>query len=540
MSYDIIIKNGRIIDGTGNPAYTSDIGIKHGKIEKIGYKLRNDANNSINAKGSIICPGFIDIHSHTDYVLPLLSKVESTIQQGITTQTIGMCGDGLAPLHPEKIEPIRDMLTAQSSLYKEYEFIWNSFSEYLANMEAIRCPANSVFFVGYGNIRIAGGQGFENRPATKEEMEIMKGYLREAMQAGAFGMSTGLIYPPQVYSSTNELIELCKIVAEYGGLYFSHIRGEDENLLTAIKEFIDIVEKSNCSGGQIAHFKVSGKKNWGISTQALKLVEDANLNGLNVTFDQYPYKRGMSNLPTALPPWVLEGGREKSLERIKEPTIQKKIINDIEKGIKGWENWIKNNGFDKLYISTAQTEKWKDIRGKSISQITKIKGLNNDWETFFQLLIDENFDVMITIESMSDEDIERIMVNPFQMIGTDGAGVPANPMIGAVHPRLFGTYPRILARYVREKQILNLEEAIRKMTSFPARKLGLRDRGLIYANNWADIVVFNPETIRDKATYDNPIQFPEGIMYVIVNGVIVVDHGKQKRKYPGKILRRTS
>ncbi|NHJ24876.1 MAG: D-aminoacylase [Candidatus Lokiarchaeota archaeon] len=540
MSYDIVIKNGRIIDGTGNPAYTSDIEIKHGKIEKIGYNLKDDAATSIDAKGCIICPGFIDIHSHTDYVLPLLSKVESTIQQGITTQTIGMCGDGLAPLHPEKIEPIRDILTAQSSLYKEYEFKWNSFSEYLANMEDIRCPANSAFFVGYGNIRIAGGQGFENRPATQEEMETMKRYLREAMQAGAFGMSTGLIYPPQVYSSTNELIELCKIVAEYGGLYFSHLRGEDENLLTAIKEFIEIVEKSNCIGGQIAHFKVSGKKNWGNSIKALKLVEEANLKGLNITFDQYPYKRGMSNLPTALPPWVLEGGREKSLERIKDTAIQKKIIADIEKGIKGWENWIKNNGFDKLYISTAQTEKWKEIRGKSISQITKIKGLDNDWQTFFQLLIDENFDVMITIESMSDEDIERIMTSPFQMIGTDGAGVPANPMIGVVHPRLFGTYPRIFALYVRERQLLGWEEAIRKMTSFPARKIGLRDRGLIYEGNWADVVVFDPKRIRDKATYNNPIQFPEGIMYVIVNGVIVVDHGKQKRKYPGKILRRAS
>jgi N-acyl-D-amino-acid deacylase len=540
MSYDIIIKKGRIIDGTGNPAYTSDIGIKYGKIEKIGYNIKDDTNISIDAKGYIVCPGFIDIHSHTDYVLPLLSKVESTIQQGITTQTIGMCGDGLAPLHSEKIEPIRDMLTAQSSLYKEYEFRWNSFSEYLAKMEAIRCPANSVFFVGYGNIRIAGGQGFENRPATQEEMESMEQYLREAMQAGAFGMSTGLIYPPQVYSSTNELIELCKIVAEYGGLYFSHLRGEDENLLTAIKEFIEIVEKSNCIGGQIAHFKVSGKRNWGKSIQALKLVEEANLKGLNITFDQYPYKRGMSNLPTALPPWVLEGGRENSLERIRNPAIQKKVEEDIEKGIKGWENWIKNNGFDKLYISTAQTEKWKDIRGKSISQITKIKGLDNDWQTFFQLLIDEKFDVMITIESMSDEDIERIMVSPFQMIGTDGAGVPANPMIGAVHPRLFGTYPRIFARYVREQQLLGWEEAIRKMTSFPARKLGLRDRGLIYEGNWGDIVVFDRKSIRDKATYDNPIQFPEGIKYVIVNGVIVVDHGKQKRKYPGKVLRRST
>jgi N-acyl-D-amino-acid deacylase len=226
------------------------------------------------------------------------------------------------------------------------------------------------------------------------------------------------------------------------------------------------------------------------------------------------------------------------LERIKEPSIQKKIIQDIERGIEGWENWIRNNGFDKIFISTAQTEKWKDVRGKSISQITHTKGLENDWKTFFQLLIDENFDVLITIESMCNEDIERIMINPFQMIGTDGAGVPANPTIGAVHPRLFGTYPRVFDQYVKKKHLLSWEEAIRKMTSFPARKLGLRDRGLICEGNWADLVILDPKTIKDKATYDNPIQFPEGIMYVIVNGIIVVDHGKQKRKYPGKILRR--
>ena len=231
-------------------------------------------------------------------------------------------------------------------------------------------------------------------------MESMKQYLREAMESGAFGMSTGLIYPPQVFSTTNELIELCKVVAEYKGLYFSHIRGEDENLISAVKEFIEIVEKSNCSGGQIAHFKVSGKKNWGNSIKALKLIEEANQKGLNITFDQYPYNRGMSNLPTALPPWVLEDGKEKSLERIKDPVLQKKIIKDTENGIEGWENWIRNNGFDKIFISTAQTDKWKDITGKSISQITRIKGLENDWETFFQLLIDENFDVQITIESM--------------------------------------------------------------------------------------------------------------------------------------------
>ncbi|MFX0136044.1 MAG: amidohydrolase family protein [Candidatus Hodarchaeota archaeon] len=537
MSYDILIKNGKIIDGAGNPWYHADIAIKDSKIIKIKQKLDEVANKVIDATGLIVCPGFIDLHSHTDIILPFLSRVESFIRQGITTCVVGMCGDSLAPIPPEKVEDAKKILSTVNPVFANLNISWNTFAQYLKKMEKVRCPLNLVFFVGYNNIRLAGGAGFENRLPTNAELESMKEYLTEAMKAGAFGMSTGLIYAPQVYVKTEELIELAKVVANHGGYYFSHIRGEGKTLINAVKEFIEIVEKSGCDGGQIAHHKVSGKIYWGASKESLRLIEEANSRGINITCDQYPYNRGMTSLTTVLPPWVHEGGIDKLLERLQNSNDRERIKK--ETGTKeGWENFIHENGFECIYISTVNTKKWKDIEGKNIAEITKIKGKKDGWETIFEILIDEKGGGMITIESMSEEDIRRIMTSRYQMVGTDGIGVPANPAFGKFHPRLFGTYSRILGKYVREEKVLTLEDAIRKMTSFPAQRLGLKDRGLLREGLWADIVVFDPNTVIDKATYENPHQFPEGIPHIIVNGIIVVENNKQNRKYPGKVLRR--
>jgi N-acyl-D-amino-acid deacylase len=357
------------------------------------------------------------------------------------------------------------------------------------------------------------------------------------MEAGAFGISTGLIYAPQIFAKIEEIIELAKVVAECNGLYFSHIRSEGKSIIKAIKEAIEIVEKSGCVGGQIAHHKIAGEAFWGGSVQTLKLFEEANERGIQMTYDQYPYNRGMSDLATALPPWAREGNNAIILERIKDPEIQEKIKKDVKDGIAGWENWIKNEGLNNIYISTVGSDKWKDITTFNIPKITEIKGMSDDWETFFTLLVDNKLAVGITIESMGEEDVRRIMKGRYQMVGTDGAGIPASFSSGAYHPRFFGTYPRILSKYVREEKILTLEDAIRKMTSFPACKLGLQDRGLIREGNWADIVIFDPLKVKDTATYEKPYQLPEGIPHVIVNGVIVVQNGKKNKKSPGKVLR---
>ena len=537
MSYDIIIRNGRIIDGTGNPWYKGEIGIKDGKIKKISIRIRESALIEINGTGMTICPGFIDMHSHTDFILPIFNKVDSFIRQGITTNVIGMCGNSFAPIHPDHVEEFRKFYARTIPLYKDYDFTWNTFKEYLTKLEKDQCTINIVPVVGFENIRIAGGAGYNNRPPTSDEIERMKEYVVEAMEAGAFGMSTGLIYAPQVYAKTEEIIEVSKVVAQYDGLYFSHIRDEGENVINAIKEVIEIVEKSGCRGGHIAHHKISGKISWGMSKESLKLIEDANNRGINITYDQYPYNRGFTSLSALLPPWVHEGGPDKLLERIKDRANQEKIKEDTEKAIEGWENFIKRNGFESIYISSVVSEKWKDIEGKNIPEITKVKEMKDNWDTLFSILIDDQGGSTVTLETMGEEDIRRIMTGRYHMVGTDGLGIPNLPSLGKYHPRFYGTYPRILGKYVREEKILTLEDAIRRMTSFPALRLGLTDRGLIKENFWADIVLFNPDTIIDKATFENPHQFPEGISYVIVNGIIVVDDNKQKRKLPGKVLR---
>lgn len=539
MSYDIIIKNGKIIDGAGNPWYYSEIGIKEGKIVKIRPHLSENAEKVIDATGLIVCPGFIDVHSHTDYVLPMFNRVESFIRQGITTCVIGMCGDGLAPIPPEKAKEVKKLLTTISPLFEDLNITWNTYEDYMNELEKNRCAINLVCFVGYNNIRIAGGAGFEDRQPTSKELETMKAFLREAMEAGAFGMSTGLIYAPQVYAKTEELIELAKVLAEYNGLYFSHIRGEGKTLIDAVKECIEITGKSGCIGGHIAHHKVAGKIYWGASEETLRLMEEANTRGLSITCDQYPYNRGMCHMKTALPPWVREGTHDDMIERIKNPEIRKQIKQEIIKNVGTWENFIHDDGFESIFIASVSSDKWSDIEGKSITEITKIKSKPDEWETFFEILIDEP-SVYITIEDQGEEDIRRIMTSRYQMFGTDGVGFPNIPSLGAFHPRFYGTYPRILGKYVREEKLLTLEDTIRRMTSFPAQRLGFRDRGLLRENNWADIVIFNPDKIIDKATYMDPHQFPEGILHVIVNGTIVVEDNKQNRKRPGKILRRPS
>lgn len=540
MSYDIIIKNGKIIDGAGNPWYQADLGIKEGFIVKIRPNLKDHAITEIDAKGLIVCPGFIDIHTHTDFLVPIYNKMDSAIRQGITTSVVGMCGESLAPIPKEKLNEFRRLFSSLTPMGGEMKITWDTFSRYLEEMDKLRIPGNMVPVVGFAPVRIAAGPGYENRPPTNEELDKMKAYVKEAMEAGAFGISTGLIYAPQVFAKTEEIIELAKIAAKYNGLYFSHIRDEGKNLINAIKEVIKIVEQSGCVGGQIAHLKVSGKTYWGKSIEVLKLIQEANARGINITCDQYPYNRGQSGLEASLPPWAREGGKEKIMERLNDPIMREKIKKDLIEGSDDWENWIKNNGFDHIYITFFKNKEWKDVEGRSISEITKIKGRANDFETYFEIMINEHADVNITIESMGEEDIQRIMTSRYQMIGTDSAAGPHLPDFKIFHPRTFGSYPKILGQYVREEKLLTIEDAVRRMTSFPAQRLGLRDRGILREGNYADIVIFNPDTVKDNTDFMQPHQFPEGIIHVMINGTLVVKNQKQLRKYPGKVLKRPS
>ncbi|MHA2071970.1 MAG: N-acyl-D-amino-acid deacylase family protein [Candidatus Thorarchaeota archaeon] len=535
---DILIKGATIVEGTGSPGFKGDIGIRDGIIADVG-EVRTDSKLTVEAKGLTCTPGFIDMHSHNDMALPFDNRLSSMICQGVTTSVIGNCGISLAPVNEDRIDLMKKEMDLFSPPGQNVEITWRTFKDYLETLENNKSAMNIVPLVGFGAVRVAAGPAYENREPTSNEMEEMKKLVQEAMKAGAFGLSTGLIYAPQVYAETPEVLELAKIVAQFGGLYFSHIRGEGETLIRAVKELIDIVEESGCRGGQIAHHKVAGRPFWGASKTTLKMIAEANERGLMIACDQYPYNRGATSLITVLPPWVHEGGIDAILENLKDSSTRDRIRDDIESGIEGWENMIKEAGWDGIDISSTKTEKWADVQGLSLASITESRDYPDPSDMLFELLLDEKGEVGMTMESMGDDDIHRIMKSPHTIVGTDGEGVAPTGVLGygKPHPRFYGTYPRILGRYVREKGLLSVEEAIWKMTGFPAQQLGLDDRGRIQEGLIADIVVFHAEIVIDKATFMDPHQFPEGIEEVIVNGKRVVANGKQSDELPGVILR---
>ena len=539
--FDLLIKNGLVVDGNKYEYSKVDVGITNGKIQSIQSELRDSTQTVIDAQDLIISPGFIDMHSHSDFMIPVTGSADSFVRQGITTSVVGMCGSSLAPINPAKRREFVKEIVESNPLLSDVEISWNTYDEYLEEMELVQTSMNFAFVVGYESLRIGGGAGFENRRPTKKEIEAMKNLLTNAMKAGAFGMSTGLIYAPQVYAETSELIEISKVLALYDGLYFSHIRGEGASVFDAIKEVARIVSESGCRGGHIAHHKIADRNLWGKSIDSLKLIHEMNEKGISITIDSYPYDRGCSSLITALPPWVREGGIEEALTRVGDEEIRKRIITEIENDVHKdesaiWENWIKTAGFENIFISTIVSEKWANATGLSIQEIAKKQGLD-EWDVFFSILLDDNGATMVTLRFMSEEDIRRIMTSKYQMFGTDGMATTPKLKSGIDHPRSYGTYPRVLGKYVREERTISLTDAIRRMTITPANRLGLTDRGRIETGAWADLVIFDRETIADIATYQEPNLFPVGIHCVLVNGEVVVEHGNQHPVYPGKVLR---
>ncbi len=538
--YDIVIKNGKIVDGSGEDSYFADIAIKDGKIVKISENIDEESNKIIDAQNLVISPGFVDMHSHSDFSIVFDNKAQSVITQGITTSVVGMCGASLAPITDENFDEFKRDCDIGAPPGAEYDLPWRTFAEYLEEMEKQKIATNIVPFVGFSGVRIAGGPGSENRKPTSEEVEKMQEFVEEAMLAGAFGFSTGLIYAPQVYAKTEEVIELAKAAAKYDGLYFSHIRDEGPRLVESVKEFIEIVEKSGCRGGQMAHHKASGRPNWGKTDTTLKLFEEANKRGLDITGDQYPYNRSATSLITMLPPWVHEGGLEKLLERLESAEMRSKIQRDLLEDTEGTENWMSTVGPENIFISSVKTDYWLDIEGKNLAEITQIKGKQDVFETLFDMILEEKGEIWITIRSMGEEDIHRVMKSKYTMIGCDGSGYAPTGILsyGKPHPRNYGTFPRIIRKFVREENLFSIEEAIRKMSGASAMKLKLENRGLLKEGFWADITIFNEEEIYDVATFENPHQFSKGIEYVIVNGTIVLEEGKQLEEIPGKVLRR--
>ncbi len=521
MAYDILIKKGKIIDGTGNPWYRADVAIDKGKIVALGKNL-GEADMVIDAKGHIVSPGFIDIHSHSDLPVLIDPMAHSKIRQGVTTEVVGQCGNSAAPMY-EGLREYRETYS-RSSVPDDFELNWTTMESYLDLLDAQGIALNIAAVVGHGTVR-ANVIGYENRPPTDSELKEMRGHIRDAMEQGAWGMSTGLIYPPSVYGDQAEITELNKVVSEYGGIYFSHIRGEGDTLLDAVTEACEI-GKDGGTPVQIAHFKASGTQNWGKTKESLALVKKYRGMGIEVTFDQYPYIASSTGLTALLPHWAHDGGATKMLEVLNDPVKVKQIRNELRL----------NYGWDKILVTNAKNN--PQYNGKHIQEISEMMNLEA-FEAYIQLLIMENTQVPSVMFGMDEEDVRRVMKSPYGMVGSDGSAIsPQGIWENMVpHPRLYGTFPRILGYYVKEG-VLSLPEAVRKMTGAPAQKMGFKDRGLLREGYVADITVFHPKEVRDVATFTDPQRYASGIPYVIVNGEVVIEKSEHTGALPGKSLRR--
>lgn len=524
--YDIIIKNGDVFDGTGNPSTKLDIGIKDGKIKTMGHLDGQEAEVIIDAQGLAVAPGFIDPHSHSDLLCTKPEIHMTKIRQGVTTDLLGQDGISVAPVSEETKPLWQKQLKGLNGDIGDWP--WESIDDYLTFLENTPLAGNVLYLVPHGAVRSLV-MGFAEREATKEEMVQMRLLVEEGMRQGAVGLSSGLVYPPNVYSNKEELIEICKGAAKYHGSFVVHIRDEGNYCLEALDEVIDVARQTGVRL-HISHFKIAGSKNRHKFQPFLQKLDDARQEGIEVTFDQYPYATGSTVLHNILPNWMHSGGTEKMLERLKDPSLRDQIKQGIaEKD--DYRNLGVSSEWEKITISTVASEKNRHLEGKNMLEIAEIRGVE-PIDAALDLLVEENGAVTMIIQWGQEEDIIHGMTHPLQMVGSDGI-FGSRP-----HPRLYGTYPKVLGRYTREQGVMTLAEAIRKMTGAQAQFLRLKDRGYLRENYWADIVIFNPGTITDNASYEDPLQPPTGIAYVIVNGQITIHDNEYTGATAGQVIRR--
>ncbi|MCI2424780.1 D-aminoacylase [Candidatus Acetothermia bacterium] len=521
MMFDIIITGGQVFDGSGAPPRRVDIGINRDRIKTVRKLETTAAVEVIDATGLAVAPGFIDMHSHSDFPLLVNPQAESKIRQGVTTEVIGQCGASAAPVKEETLHLLKEQMDLEALAL---EWDWLSMGDYLTRLQRQGIALNVVPLIGHGTIR-AAVMGFNNRAPTQVELAAMKELIVQAMEEGAWGLSTGLIYPPSSYADTEELIELSKVVAECGGIYSSHIRGEGKTLLDAVSEAIRIGKEAGIAV-QLAHHKATGKENWGKVVQSLELIDRARANGLDVTADQYPYIAASNALSASLPGWMHVDGKVGLLKRLRDPAVRQRLRHEMVKPDGYWND-----------IQIAYCKINKDYEGMRLQELADRQG-NDPYNTLFDLLIAEEATVGIVNFAMSETDVRFVMKHSAVMIGSDGSALATYGVLhrGKPHPRSYGTFPRVLGKYAREEKVLAMEEAIRKMTALPAEKLGLYDRGRIAEKMQADIVIFNPQTVRDNADYINPHRYPAGIEYVLVNGTIVIANGQHTNKLAGRVL----
>ena len=524
----ILIKHGLIVDGNKTPAYEGDILIENEKILKISQDLNEEADKVIDAKGRVICPGFIDTHSHSDLVILVNPYNEVKIRQGITTEVLGQDGISMAPLPQEHISSWRKNLAGLDGESDEIDWKYETTENYLKMMDYNGVGLNETYLVPHGNVRMEA-MGLEDRPATKEEIQKMCEITERELKAGAIGLSTGLIYIPCAYSLTEEIIEMCKVVAKYDGVFVVHQRSEADTILTSMEEIIEIGKQSG-EKVHFSHFKVCGKANWKYIPQVIELLEKAEKEGIRVSFDQYPYAAGSTMLGVVLPPWAHSGGTDKLIERLSDENERAKMKKDIANGIEGWDNFIEFAGIDQIFVTSVKTEKNKDTIGKSLLEIGKMRGKDPLDATFDLLKEEENAVGMVDFYGL-EEHIIGFMKRDEQNVCTDGL------LAGKPHPRAYGSFPKILGRYVRELNVLTIEEAVYKMTKKAATSFSIKDRGELKEGYFADIVIFDKDTVSGCDDFINSMQYPTGIDYVIINGNCVVEEGKYNKIKAGKVLK---
>jgi len=535
--FQLIIKDGNVIDGTGKPAFRADVGIRDGKIAAVGDLTGVEAEKSIAAGGLVVAPGFIDIHSHSDFTIMINPRAESKIHQGVTTEVTGNCGLTAAPLSETHRQEALDYLSTTLGISGSDSLAWDwtFFGDYLDHLRQRPLGVNLAPLVGHATLRIAV-MGAADRPPTEEEMVAQEELLERCLLEGAFGMSTGLDYPPDAYSTTEELVRLGRVLARHDALYATHIRGEAQTLFEAVAEAVRIGKESGCRV-EISHLKAGGLGNWGKAPQLLAYLDAARERGVEVAWDQYPYTAWGSGLIDYLPRWVAADGREKLAERLRDESIRKIIRAEIERDVQSGQHPLCVAPWDIVRIALVESPDNVPLEGKSVAEIAAEQG-RDPCDVAFDLLADEKGAVKTLVFCISEDDVRTIMQHPLTVIASDGRAVAPYGILGRgkTHPRYYGTFPRVLGRYVREEKLLSLESAIHKMTLAPAQRMGLWDRGRIAPGMAADLVLFDPATIRDQATFENPHRYPGGIASVIVAGQVVIQEGEHTGKLCGQIL----
>jgi N-acyl-D-aspartate/D-glutamate deacylase len=529
--YELVIRGGRIVDGTGNPWFVADVAVKGDRIVAV-RKALPAGTREIDARGLVVAPGFIDMHSHSDWTLFEDGDAQSKIRQGVTTDVLGEGSSG-GP-NTGKLSPHRVKVKGRS-----LDVV--SLGDYFRALEEATISINVASYVGIGNVwQSVMGHSFE-RP-TSEQLEEMKKLVAEAMRDGAFGLSTQLMMPPGSLATTDDLVELCKVVHEHGGIFSSHIRNEGTGVFGSVAEAIRIGERSGVAV-DVIHLKIADQQLWGQMSAVVRMIEEARRRGVNVQANVYPYTRGNNNLASIIPPWAHEGGKSKLLERLKDPNARKRLKRDINLGVAGWYNHYTAVGKDwSRMLVSADGPYQGETMDVVIAQKSKgIEPAPDPLDVLFDLLIEQDGSVGTVYAHHDEADMNLALRQPWCSIGSDGSALAIEGALrrGNPHPRNFGTFPRVLGVYVREREVLRLEDAVRKMTSLNAAKLGITDRGLLRSSMYADITVFDAEKVIDRATYTEPFQYNEGIEYVIVNGQVVLEGEKHTGARPGKVLRHT-